>query len=83
MFIEVKTKLDQVSDKSNNVAIAAPASVSVGITGVNHWGLVHKHTPDFSFEYLKCNLGCVWIFQDASADLEAKTEECGTLTERL
>lgn len=82
MFIEVKTKLErenhQVSDKSNNAAKAAP-DASVGITGVNHWGLVHKHTRDFSFEYLKCNLGCVWIFQDAFADLE----ECGPLRERL
>lgn len=47
MFIEVKTKLErekhQVSDKSNDVAIATPASVSVGITGMNHWGLVHTH----------------------------------------
>ncbi len=69
MFIEVKTKLDQVSDKSNTVAIAAPASVSVGITGVNHGFGAQTHARLFC-EYLKCNLGCVWIFQDASADLE-------------
>lgn len=67
MFIDIKPNLNkknhQVSDKSNSVAIAAPASVSVGINGGESLGFgTRKH---FSFEYLKCNLGCVWIFWDA------------------